>query len=149
MNENLKKLEKDGVVLLKNVFPKQTMDDVKNEYDKLDKDLTRQEILKDQPVIIFWKHVIGEQKRLCTFKEFPTLWNLIDNHIVKIIQNNFQDLIKKLQLLETIIFNKPFMVSNKLHWHQDVSYFPLKPNNQLAVWIPFESVTKDAHISFR
>ena len=58
------------------------MDDVKNEYDKLDKDLTRREILKDQPIIIFWRHVIGEQKRLCTFKEFPTLWNLIDNHIV-------------------------------------------------------------------
>ena len=50
----------------------------------------------------------------------------------------------KLQLLETIIFNKPLAASNKLHWHQDVSYFPLKPNNQIAVWIPFESVTKES-----
>ena len=60
------------------------------------------------------------------------------------MQNNFQGMIKKIQLLETIIFNKPFEVSNTLHWHQDVSYFPLKPNNQIAVWIPFESVTKES-----
>ena len=29
-----------------------------------------------------------------------------------------------------------------LHWHQDVAYFPLKPNNQIAVWFPLEAVTK-------
>ena len=37
MIENLKNFEKDGVILLKNVLPKQAMEDVKNEYDKLDK----------------------------------------------------------------------------------------------------------------
>ena len=48
-----------------------------------------------------------------------------------------------MQLLETVIFNKPPNISNTLNWHQDVSYFPLKPNNQVAVWIPFEHVDKD------
>ena len=47
-------------------------------------------------------------------------------------------------MLETIIFNKPFEVSNTLHWHQDVAYFPLKPNNQIAVWFPLEAVDKEA-----
>ena len=31
-----------------------------------------------------------------------------------------------------------------LHWHQDVAYFPLKPNNQIAVWFPLEAVDKEA-----
>ena len=43
-------------------------------------------------------------------------------------------------MLEPIIFNKPYEVSNTLHWHQDVAYFPLKPNNQIAVWFPLEAV---------
>ena len=30
-----------------------------------------------------------------------------------------------------------------MHWHQDVAYFPLKPNNQLAVWFPLEIVTEE------
>ena len=47
-------------------------------------------------------------------------------------------------MLETIIFNKPYEVSNTLHWHQDVAYFPLKPNNQIAVWFPLEAVDKEA-----
>ena len=31
-----------------------------------------------------------------------------------------------------------------MHWHQDVAYFPLKPNNQIAVWIPLEEVDKQS-----
>jgi ectoine hydroxylase-related dioxygenase (phytanoyl-CoA dioxygenase family) len=46
-------------------------------------------------------------------------------------------------LLETIVFNKPAEISNTLNWHQDVAYFPLKPNNQIAIWIPFEVVTAE------
>ena len=34
------------------------------------------------------------------------------------------------------------MTSGVLHWHQDVSYFALEPNNQIAVWIPFDVVTE-------
>ena len=49
-----------------------------------------------------------------------------------------------MQLLETIIFNKPYETSNTLHWHQDVAYFPLKPNNQIAVWFPLDEVDREA-----
>ena len=47
-------------------------------------------------------------------------------------------------ILITNICNKPYEVSNTLHWHQDVAYFPLKPNNQIAVWFPLEAVDKQA-----
>jgi len=136
--------ERDGVILLKDVLPSEAILAVRDEYDKLDKELTNREILKDEPLIVFWKHVVGEQKRICSFKSFPTLWNLINKHITSLMRKTFKDKIKKLQLLETIIFSKPLETSNILHWHQDVSYFPLKPNNQIAIWIPFESVTKES-----
>ena len=29
-----------------------------------------------------------------------------------------------------------------MQWHQDVAYFPLEPNDQVAIWIPFEPVDK-------
>ena len=47
-------------------------------------------------------------------------------------------------MLETVIMNKPYQTSNIVHWHQDTATWPLKPNNQFAVWIPFEAVDKDS-----
>jgi hypothetical protein len=134
-------LEKDGVVLLKDQFPEEIFKVLRSEYDYLDKSLIRTDIAKDKPLIVFWKHVVGEQKRIAHFDEFPSLQDLIKNFIVPSLRKNFPLKTKRLQLLETIIFNKPPIISNTLNWHQDVAYFPLKPNNQLAVWIPFEPVT--------
>ena len=116
MSNYLNDFERDGVILLKDVLPSEAILAVKDEYDKLDKVLTNRDILKDEPLIVFWKHVVGEQKRICSFKSFPTLWSLIDKHITPIMRKTFKDKIKKLQLLET----------------------------QIAIWIPFESVTKES-----
>lgn len=82
-------------------------------------------------------------KKIGHFEEFPSLWALITDYIVPTLRRNFPDSTTRLQLLETIIFNKPARTSNTLNWHQDVAYFPLKPNNQIAIWIPFEIVTKE------
>ena len=143
MNDYLNTYNKDGVVLVKDAWQLEAIDKVKAEYDLLDSNLTNQEIHKDRPVIVFWKHVLGQRKRICTFEEFPSMWEFIKNYIVpktrEILGQN-----QKLQLLETIIFNKPYEESNTLHWHQDVAYFPLKPNNQIAVWTPFESVFEES-----
>lgn len=137
-------LENDGVTLLKNVWDKNQLDEVIKEYDHLDQNLKNSDIPKNEPIIVFWKHVIGEQKRICTFKEFPSMWRLINDKIVPIVREILKGKAKKLQLLETIVFNKPFEKSNTLHWHQDVAYFPLKPNNQVAVWFPLEAVDRQA-----
>ena len=144
MNEHEKKFKEDGVILFKNAWPTEAIERVKKEYESLDNSLVRKEIIKDEPIIVFWKHVVGEQKRICTFREFSTLWQFIKNTLTPKIREILPNTTKKLQLLETIIFNKPYEVSNTLHWHQDVAYFPLKPNNQIAVWIPLEEVDKQS-----
>jgi len=138
-----KSLSDDGVIVLKNVIPDDYINNVREEYDILDASLNTAEIVKDKPLIIFWKHVIGETKRITTFDEFPTLWKLIEEVIVPVLRKQLPSKSSKLQLLETIIFNKPAKISNTLNWHQDVAYFPLKPNNQIAIWLPFEEITKE------
>lgn len=132
-----------GVVLLKNVLNDQILNAVRDEYDNLDRQLSRITIASDRPLIVFWQHVVGAEKRIGHFDEFPSLWELIVRHVVPILRENFPSRAARLQLLETIIFSKPGETSNILNWHQDVSYFPLKPNNQIAVWIPFEIVTAE------
>jgi ectoine hydroxylase-related dioxygenase (phytanoyl-CoA dioxygenase family) len=137
-------LNENGVILVKNAWEKNDILDVSKEYDRLDQTLTNKEIIKDKPIIVFWKHVVGEQKRICTFDEFPSLWKFINNKIVPRVREILEDDCAYLQLLETIIFNKPYETSNTLHWHQDVAYFPLKPNNQIAIWFPLDAVDKEA-----
>ena len=99
-------LNKDGVILVKNAWDKKDLIEVSKEYDHLDNTLTNKEIIKDKPIIVFWKHVVGEQKRICTFDEFPTLWNFINNKIVPKVREILDDDNAYLQLLETIVFNK-------------------------------------------
>ena len=72
MNEYEKKFEENGVILLKHAWTAEAIDNVKKEYESLDNSLVRKEIIKNEPVIVFWKHVVGEQKRICTFREFST-----------------------------------------------------------------------------
>lgn len=138
-----KTFNNDGVVLIKNCIPDYYINDTSSEYDRLDEKLEGAEIVKDMPLIVFWKHVEGETKRITTFDKFPSLWSLINEVIIPVLRKEFPDKTKKLQLLETIIFNKPAKISNTLNWHQDVAYFPLNPNNQIAVWIPFDIVTQE------
>ena len=71
------KLNKNGAVLLKQIFPDSIMTSVRDGYDALDQQLTRRDIATDRPLIVFWKHVVGEQKRIGHFDEFPSLWKLI------------------------------------------------------------------------
>jgi ectoine hydroxylase-related dioxygenase (phytanoyl-CoA dioxygenase family) len=142
LTSNSDLLEKEGVVLIKNCIDKDLIEKVHVQYNSLNSSITRTEIEKEKPIIVFWLHVTGEQKRLTNFEEFPFLWDLINKNIVPLLRKEFPNRTKKLQLLETIIFNKPPIISNTLNWHQDVAYFPLKPNNQIAVWIPFEYVNK-------
>ena len=144
MNSVSRELKENGVVLIKNAWTKDDIRELAKEYDYLDKTLNNREIPKDRPVIVFWKHVIGEQKRICTFDEFPSLWKFINNKIAPKVREILGNDKAYLQLLETIVFNKPYEKSNTLHWHQDVAYFPLKPNNQIAIWFPLDPVDKEA-----
>jgi|TARA_Y100000294_G_scaffold152625_1_gene151045 ectoine hydroxylase-related dioxygenase (phytanoyl-CoA dioxygenase family) len=134
----------DGVVLLKNVWDRDTIEGIVKEYDRETLKILREEIPKDQPVIVLWQHVEGGRKKIGLFSEFPKLWSFIKNIITPKVRKFIVAKNEKLRLLETVIFNKPYNISNKIHWHQDTSTWPLKPNNQFAVWIPFEEVDKES-----
>lgn len=136
-------LKTNGVVLLKNGLEISAIDQLRDEYDDLDNTLSNTEIPKGEPIVVFWTHVKGKQKRITTLNQFPTMRNIIQEHIVPLLRQKLGKRASRLQLLETIIFNKPATKDNHLHWHQDVAYFPLKPNNQIAVWFPLEMVTKE------
>ena len=83
----LKTLKKDGVVLVKDALPEDEIKKISADYNKIDLSLKNKDIPKDKPIIVFWKHVVGEQKRICTFDEFPSIWKFINNRILWTITN--------------------------------------------------------------
>ena len=60
---------------------------------------------------------------------------MIEEVIVPTLREHLPSKSSKLQLLETIIFNKPAKISNTLNWYQDIANFHLKPNNQIAICV--------------
>jgi len=134
-------LEREGVILLPAVLDDQFLDAVRAEYDYLDATLTGVDEITKEPLVVFWRHVEGEQKRTVSLTHFPALKTFIFHSLPTIISQSLPR-IRRLQLLECIIFNKPPNISNTLNWHQDVAYFPLEPNNQIAVWFPLEYVDR-------
>ena len=69
-------LDNDGVILVKDVWKKNDIEEISDEYDQLDKNLTNREIVKDKPIIVFWKHVVGEQKEYALLNNFHHYGNL-------------------------------------------------------------------------
>ena len=135
-------LERDGVIFLPRVIDNNTLNAIRAEYDALDASLTGMDETTLQPLVVFWRHVEGEQKRTVGLEHFQALKALIFDTLPAIVFEALPS-VRRLQLLECIIFNKPPLISNTLNWHQDVAYFPLKPNNQIAVWFPLEYVNTE------
>ncbi len=129
-------LDTDGVILLRDALG--DIGPVVREYEAHDAFLP--EIPKHKPIVVFWTHVVGEQKKIALLADMPEMLQFA-SEVADVVREFAK---AELRLLETIIFNKPPGVSNTLGWHQDVSYFALEPNNQLAVWIPFDKVTKES-----
>lgn len=133
-------LAEHGVELWREVLPQALLEPVIAEYEASEPEST--EVPKHVPVVVYRTHVAGEMRRIQLLSKMPQMLKLAE-YVADLIR--IGGLTKKqLRLLETVIFNKPPETSGVLHWHQDVSYFALEPNNQLAVWIPFDKVTKDS-----
>ena len=131
-------LEKDGVFVLQRVIQPYDLAPVIDEYQSTEPDLS--EPAMHQPVVGFWTFVDGDKKRFRLLDEMPAFEVLAKEvawHVRQLAGG-------RLRLLESIVFNKPPQKAGLLHWHQDVSYFPLEPNNQIACWIPFDVVTKNS-----
>ena len=129
-------LEQDGVCLRKRALDPVELAAVIDEYQGSIPDFA--EPVKHQPIVGFWNFIEGDKKKFRLLSDMPFLKALTEQ-IAKFLFSG-----ARLRLLETIIFNKPPKRAGFLHWHQDVSYFPLEPNNQLAVWIPFDVVTTNS-----
>ncbi len=140
--------KKNGVVKLENFFSRSAINKLLDEYQDKYKSDCGDEIYLDSPLVVLWTHVIGGQKKTCRLADLPSFESLITEklvpYLIEFIPSCYPDIKqKRIQLLETIVFNKPPKTSNTLNWHQDVAYFPLKPNNQIAVWFPLSDVSSD------
>ena len=62
--------------MVKNAWTQSDLSEVSKDYDNLDKTLTNKEIVKDKPIIVFWKHVVGEQKEFVPLMNFHLYGNL-------------------------------------------------------------------------
>lgn len=139
LETSVEALTKDGVTLWQRTIPPALLSKVIEEYETANP-VELNPIPKHVPLVVFWLHVEGQKKKFKLLPEMPSLEYLARLVAVKLKGEES----RQLRLLETIIFNKPPKTSNTLHWHQDVSYFPLEPNNQIAVWIPFDITVKES-----
>jgi ectoine hydroxylase-related dioxygenase (phytanoyl-CoA dioxygenase family) len=131
-------LERDGVFVRRRAVTPDALARVIDEYQSADHDLA--EPVKHQPIVGFWTFVEGDKKRFRLLEKMPALQALAHD-VAEYVSTISQG---KLRLLESIVFNKPPKRAGLLHWHQDVSYFPLEPNNQIACWMPFDVVTENS-----
>ena len=137
----LDEFDANGVIVLHNTVEPGVLDAVVKEYDATLPKLVDIEIPKHVPIVVFWTHVVGGRKKLKLLSEMPHM-EAFTKRIAAIVKEMIGR--QELRLLETIIFNKPPADSNVLRWHQDVSYFPFEPNNQIAAWLPFDVVTRES-----
>ncbi len=132
-------LAEHGVELWRGVIQPHVLEPVIKEYEESVPESS--EVPKHVPIVVYRTHVPGQHRKIQLLSKMPHMTAL-----AKLVAQPLKSLSlgKDIRLLETVIFNKPPGDSTVLHWHQDVSYFALEPNNQIAVWIPFDKVTKES-----
>ena len=143
----VKSYQENGVVRVENFFDPAEIAVCKDEYFEVC-EIAGSDISREEPVVVLWTHVEGATKKISKLSQLPAFESLIRNKLVPylsefVIESYPSIASPRLQLLETIVFNKPPQISNTLNWHQDVAYFPLQPNNQIAVWFPLSLVTEE------
>ena len=125
----------NGVVKIDKLFERQVIDILKQEYQQIVATRETAHIDRDEPLVVLWTHVPGAGKKTCNLSELSSFKHLIYSKIAPFVGNFLNigrmdnEKIPFLQLLEVIVFNKPPAISSTLNWHQDVAYFPIKPNN--------------------
>ena len=90
MNQTLESsiLDNDGVVLIQDCFKSKEISNLKSEYDQWKETLSSTDIPKNEPIVVFWTHKKGEQKRILPLRSFSAMKNLIENSIVPTLEKN-------------------------------------------------------------
>jgi hypothetical protein len=133
----------DGFIVLHHLVDPGLLQRIVDEWDAFMVSDTPTLLPTDAPAAVFWRHVPGEKKRMRPLPEFKSLAELALGEVpTRIARQLAQASLgeSELRLLETIVFSKPPGVSGMLSWHQDTAYFPFEPQNQVALWIPLETV---------
>lgn len=133
----------DGFVVLHQHIDTALLRRIVDEWDAFMATDTPTLLPTDAPAAVFWRHVPGEKKRMRPLPEFKHLAELALGEVATSIARQLAQASlgeSELRLLETIVFSKPPGVSGVLSWHQDTAYFPFEPQNQVALWIPLETV---------
>ena len=133
----------DGFVVLHHLIDPGLLQRIVEEWDAFMATDTPTLLPTDAPAAVFWRHVPGEKKRMRPLPEFKSLAELALGDVPTSIARQLAQASlgeSELRLLETIVFSKPPSVSGTLSWHQDTAYFPFEPQNQVALWIPLETV---------
>lgn len=141
------RFEREGFGVVRGVVARERLAALRAEWDAFHQtDATERPNLvpNDQPVATFWRHVPGERKRTRPLGEFPALQAMaLDRGLAGLVRQVVSGrgaAEVDLRLFEIIVFNKPPRLGSAFSWHQDISYFPFSPTNQLSLWIPFERV---------
>lgn len=142
------KFERDGFGIVRNAIDPERIRAALDEWEQFEATDTSSDLPKTEPVAVFWKHVPGQRKRTRPLSEFPALQDLaLDPTLADVARqvnrHRGHPGDEELRLMETIVFNKPPQSSPELKWHQDNSFFPFTPNNQAALWIPFDVVDEE------
>lgn len=133
---------RDGMLALKQFIDPAFLQTVTREWDDFDASGKETLMTKEEPVVVFWRHVVGSKKKVRPVSEFPAIRELVFSQKLANLVKELTEC-NEIRLLETVIFSKPPQISNILNFHQDLAYFPFEPSNQVAVWIPLDAVDMD------
>ncbi len=139
-DEDRRTYEREGFVVLRNVLDHGIIDAIRAEYEALLAAPPAATGDTPGPRIVFWRHVEGGRKRDAPLDAARSVASLIRGPtLVDVVHTLVGDL--DLRLFECVVFDKPRTESTVLPWHQDCSFYPFEPANQLSLWMPLDRCT--------
>ena len=132
-----KKFEKNGFVVLKNFIPKKIIDEIKKETEKLIKQGSINNQMRD---IHYLK--TGQLSSVHNIVNYMPKYKKFASHskLYTVFSKIFGSPQK--QWFNSSYFSKPKEVGIETKAHQDNTYFNLHPCEAFTAWIPTDSVTK-------
>jgi len=135
--EQIESYGKDGFIILRGFWKPELIKAIVAEYDKAFPLLGTGPGPREKPLVVFWTHAEGGRKRVEPLENLPCLRSLVlDRWIARAVMTLSGT--QEARLLETAIINKPPRTGAVLHWHQDVSFFPLDPGHVISTWVALD-----------
>ncbi len=134
--------ERDGFVVVRRALDVADLEACRDEYERA---VRRPEDDLDpsdgaEPRVVFWRHVVGTKRRDRTLRRMPAVARLVTGApLIRWVRALAGD--ATLRLFEVAVFDKPPREGGAFSWHQDISYYPFTPMNQISIWMPLDVCT--------